>query len=471
MNFLELDPDLPQEARKLAEEARKFGRSVMRPAGIALDRMPDPVAVIADDSVLWPVVREYRERGFHRLMIPEAFGGIRERVPPVTGTLLSEQLGHGDAGLAVSLIVSGLPFAMAPLFPDAGIRKLAREYTEDRDGRMIGCWGITEPAHGSDWPLGTTAAGADPRLAPTLQAVKKGKEFVLNGQKSAWVSNGTIATHAMLHVGLDPSLGMHGQALAFCPLNLPGISRGKPLDKIGQRALNQGEIFFSEVVLPRSHFLFTRPLPGGDSPLVRGSLGIVNGETSVIISGLVQAAYEEAVRYVRNQENMETLLQEEDHLAQKLFEMFAETEAVRAYVRRAARFRESILQPDRNNRAVRSWLGKRGITYTLLASWLQLFFRAADVAWEVKAVRRRLTAYWKSDRARARLGTGKYGVAAKILATEAAFRVASAALEIAGEAGLTEEYPIEKMVRDARASMIEDGCNRALALAAAEDLV
>lgn len=95
-----------------------------------------------------------------------------------------------------------------------------------------------------------------------MKAVLKGDEYIINGEKSAWVSNGTIATHALLHVSLDFSRGMRGQGLAIVPLDLPGVSRGKPLDKLGQRPLNQGSIVFDEVrlskeymVIPDSDFL------------------------------------------------------------------------------------------------------------------------------------------------------------------------------------------------------------------------
>ena len=54
--------------------------------------------------------------------------------------------------------------------------------------------------------------------------------------------------------------------------------------------------------------------------------------------------------------------------------------------------------------------------------------------------------------------------------TETAFELASAALQIFGGNGLSREYPIEKLLRDARASMIEDGCNEVLGLAAAAEL-
>jgi acyl-CoA dehydrogenase len=55
-------------------------------------------------------------------------------------------------------------------------------------------------------------------------------------------------------------------------------------------------------------------------------------------------------------------------------------------------------------------------------------------------------------------------MASKIFATSTAFEVASEALQIFGGNGLTKEYPIEKILRDARASMIEDGCNEILSI-------
>jgi acyl-CoA dehydrogenase len=63
-----------------------------------------------------------------------------------------------------------------------------------------------------------------------------------------------------------------------------------------------------------------------------------------------------------------------------------------------------------------------------------------------------------------------YAIASKVTATSTAFEVASAALQIFGGNGLSREYPIEKLLRDARASMIEDGCNEVLGLVAAERL-
>jgi alkylation response protein AidB-like acyl-CoA dehydrogenase len=64
----------------------------------------------------------------------------------------------------------------------------------------------------------------------------------------------------------------------------------------------------------------------------------------------------------------------------------------------------------------------------------------------------------------------QYSIASKTFCTQTAFDAASAALQIYGGNGLSREYPIEKLLRDARASMIEDGCNDLLGLVGAERL-
>jgi alkylation response protein AidB-like acyl-CoA dehydrogenase len=63
-----------------------------------------------------------------------------------------------------------------------------------------------------------------------------------------------------------------------------------------------------------------------------------------------------------------------------------------------------------------------------------------------------------------------YSIASKIMATETAFRVASQAVQLFGGYGLTKDFVIEKIFRDARAAMIEDGVNETLALAGADKL-
>jgi len=57
-----------------------------------------------------------------------------------------------------------------------------------------------------------------------------------------------------------------------------------------------------------------------------------------------------------------------------------------------------------------------------------------------------------------------------VFTTNTAFEVASAACQIFGGNGMSREYPVEKLLRDARAALIEDGCNEVLGLMAASRL-
>jgi alkylation response protein AidB-like acyl-CoA dehydrogenase len=406
MSYLEMDLNLTDEAKAIQETARKFAMEVMRPAGEELDKPADPADVIADGSALWDVHKKYRELGFHKMGVSKAFGGMQEDIPPMAGALVAEQIGYGDSGLGISLGVSAFPITFAALSQEPELHQLVRDYVEDTDAEIIGCWAITEPDHGSDWILGADPVMENPKTAPSLKAVLKGDEYILNGQKSAWVSNGTIATHATLHVCLDPSKGMHGTGIAVIPLDLPGITRGKPLNKLGQRPLNQGEIFFEEVKIPKKYMVFADP--AATLGVVQMILTAANSGMATSFSGLAQAAFDLALDYAKERVQGGVPIIEHQNIKLKLFNMFKKVEAARAYVRRLAAY-NSVNPP----------------------------------------------------------GSPQHAIAGKILSTETAVQVAAEAIQIYGGNGLSKEYPIEKIYRDAKASMIEDGENSALALTGA----
>ena len=406
MAYREIDVNLTDEQKAMRDMVKKFGTDVMRPAGIGLDKLHDPADVIAEGSVLWDVFKKHRELGLHKMGIPKALGGMQEEVDPMSRLLIGEEMGYADAGLTISLGVSNMPFDMAALFPNPELQNLAQEYCEDTEGKMIGCWAITEPDHGSDWLI----RNDDPRCGPSVRGVLKGDEYIVNGEKSAWVSNGTIATHAVFHVGLDPSKGMRGQGLAMIPLDLPGISRGKPLDKIGQRPLNQGSIIFEDARIPKEYMVITP-----DSGVMEGAgeaiLAAANGGMAVVFAGLAKAAFDEAFNYVKERIQGGVPIIEHQNIKLKIFRMFTMVEAARAATRRMTMY-NAVSQPP----------------------------------------------------------SAAHAVACKCFSTETAFQVASEAIQILGGYGLTKEYPIEKMFRDARAAMIEDGVNETLSLAAVEFL-
>ena len=397
MGIKELNVDLTDEHRAMLDTLKKFGQEVFRPASIELDKLADPEDVIAEGSVLWEVFRKYREVGFQ----------VQRAADPLTSSIVGEHMGYYAPGLAISMGASSMPFGLAAFSPHPETQKLLELYANDTEAKLVGCWAITEPDHGSDWILADTSIGSDPKLAANLKAKKEGDAYIVNGQKSAWVSNGTIATHALLHACIDPSRGMAGTIMAVIPLDLPGISRGKPLNKTGQRDLNQGEIFFDNVRIPEE--MMVAADPDAATQMITTILTLANTGMATTFSGLGHAAFDEALEYAKERIQGGKPIIEHQNIKLKLFDMFTKVEAARSLARRVS------------------------VSNTVSPAL-------------------------------------EYAVAAKVLATDTAFRVASEAIQVFGGNGLSKEYHIEQIFRDARASMIEDGVNETLAIGAAERL-
>lgn len=400
-----LDVALNDEQRAMVETARRFAREVMRPAGRALDKL-DPEDVIKRDSELWQVYRKYHELGFHKLIIPKALGGLE--VDPLSWTLIVEQLGYGDAGLCESLACSLVPFLLTAAFGDAEMHSFVRAYCNDAEAKMVGCFAFTEPDHGSDWVLSAEPGMDNPNLAPNVKAVRKGSEYIINGQKSAFISNGPIATHALLILNVDRSRGMQGTGIAFLPLDLPGISRCKPLDKLGLRSYPQGAIIFDEVRIPENMMIIADPKVGFQTQ--QWILTPAGELLSAINVGLAQAAFDEALAYAKVRVQGGKPIIEHQSIKLRLFNMISMIESARAFSRSLA------------------------------------LHNAANPP-----------------------GSAMHAQSSKVYCTETAFKVASEAMQILGAYGLSKEFPVEKMFRDARSGMMGEE-NNALSLVGASYL-
>jgi len=388
------EPEFSESARMVQETVHRFAEDVMRPVGIKLDRMT-PEEAIAPGSPYWDALRQFKELGFG----VEDLLALEPAERAKTMCILFEELGWGDAGLAISFGVTLLPALMSVLLDNPFCREVA---SDDK----VGCWGITEPDHGSDMldanrmifhPQGTYGR-------PNCVATLRGDEVIVNGQKSAWVSNGTIADVCVLYCAADIGDGpdtRRGVAV-IVPLDAKGVSRGKPLDKMGQRALNQGEIFFDNVRLSKAHLL-----AGPDQYLdaVYAIHTFANAIMGTVFTGCARSAYELALGYAHERRAGGVPIIRHQSVAWRLFHMFRKVEAARALTHRVVHYNFASPQPS---------------------------LHAA--------------------------------MTSKITATQTSFEVASDSLQIFCGNGLTREYPIEKILRDARASLIEDGCNEILAI-------
>ncbi len=407
--YLDLDRSLTPEQAALRKEVHRFSEEVLRPAASELDQLHDPEDVIKPDSVFWDVMRTYYELGYHIGSLPEAMGGAGLGV--LEQNIVAEEMGWGSADFSIAFGVASFPFSYAAgSGKEQLVKEVARPFFEDRKAEYIGCWAITEPGHGSDTLTVNMDHFRDPNVFYGVTARADGDEWVISGQKSAWVSNGTIATHALTFLGVEESRGsgMAGGGVALIPLDLPGISRGRALDKLGQRALNQGEIFFDEARIPRDYMLAG---PEAYPLVLEAVLTAANAFMGVTFSGLARAAFEEALSYSKERVQGGKPISEHQLVQKKLADMFGKVQAARS-----------------------------------LSRAVQLYNSAGQ-------------------------GAVQYSIASKVFCTTTAHEVASEAVQLHGGLGLSKGVLVEKLLRDARASMIEDGSNDVLSLVAGRKLV
>jgi len=103
MDYCDYDPSITDEQRDMRDAARTFAKDVLRPAGIALDRLPSD-AVVAPGSALYGVLRQAADLGYTRLRAPAMVGGLG--VSAETSYLVYEELAWGNLGLAAVIFLA-----------------------------------------------------------------------------------------------------------------------------------------------------------------------------------------------------------------------------------------------------------------------------------------------------------------------------------------------------------------------------
>lgn len=225
------------------------------------------------------------------------------------------------------------------------------------------------------------------------RAMRDGDHYVINGTK-LWCTGAQVSDLFVLIVRLDPAPGLKGVGVVLVPRDAPGFTIGKHLELMGFRGSGMAELVFDNCRVPAENLL----LPAGR---MRDLLSVFNADRIAtnppICLGIAQAAFEAAVKYTQERVQSGRPIAQNQGVQWRLADMAVDLEASRALLYRAA---------------------------------------ARVEAGTALAVDASIT---------------------KVFVNEATRRVTDQALQLFGAYGLSEEFPMERMLRDARAMSIGYG--------------
>ena len=325
-----MDFDIPAELQDIVDLTRDFAKTELREAENELDRFQDPLDAFTSE-VHRTITKKMFDVGFQKLTLPTAVGGLG--LPGLAKWLVDEELAVGGAGLTSQMLLTPIGAGIISGWGLAQKHKVYKEYLEayidDTEGVHGGAWTITEPDAGSDiFSFGLEGVHFRAKATPG------GGGYKIHGAKSAWCSNGWLADMFVVMVTMDAGSGMEGTGTFLIPGDWPGVSKGRPISKVGMRALNQAEVIFDDVEVP-NEFLIVPPGPGYKALLDQF---VTPGNTSVgtIALGVARAAYEEGLAYAKDRRQGGKPIIEHQLVAKKLFDAYRMIEAARLLLRKSA---------------------------------------------------------------------------------------------------------------------------------------
>ncbi len=227
------------------------------------------------------------------------------------------------------------------------------------------------------------------------RARKVGSEYVINGTK-CFTSNAVIANFYVVFANSNPDKGMRGISAFIVPRETPGLTIGKVEDKMGQRASNTAEVIFEDVKVPEGNLLGKE---GIGFIIAMKTLDKTRAPVGAAGVGVAKAALQYAIEYAKT----------------------------------------------------RIQFGKP------IALFQHIAFQIAQMTMEINAARHLVWhAAWLLDQGKP---CGKESAMAKAYGSDVAMKVTTEALQILGGYGYMKDFPMEKLMRDAKLLQIYEGTN------------
>jgi acyl-CoA dehydrogenase len=228
------------------------------------------------------------------------------------------------------------------------------------------------------------------------RVTKHGDDYVLNGQKR-WITNGGVAGFYTVFATFDPALKHKGIACFVVDANTPGVKPGRKEDKMGHRASNTTDVIFEDCKIPKSALV--GPEDGGFKVAMK-TFDRSRPWIAAAAAGLIRRSLEESRNYALERKTFGQVIAQHQAVQFMLAEMAIAYEATRLLTHKAA---------------------------------------------------------WQVDKGDLSAITSAY---AKAYGADAAMRSATDAVQIFGGYGYTKEYPVEKLMRDAKLLQIYEGTSQ-----------
>ena len=291
------------------------------------------------------------ELGLLGIVIPEEYGGAG--LDFVAEALSCEEIERGEAAFR-TLISVHVGLNSLALLRYGSEEQKQRWLAPQARGEKLACFGLTEPAAGSDV------------AAMKSTARREGDGYVLNGSKN-WISYATVADHALVFAKTDPSAKHKGISAFLLEKGMPGFTSTDTEHKLGIWAGSTGELFFENVEVPAEN------LVGEEGQGFEIAMyGLDQGRFTVAAGacGVIRACLERSVEYARERQTFGKPIGEYQFVQDMIAEMVLGYETSKLLVMQAA------------------WLkneGKRNTRETSLAKWhaTESAFRAAHLAIQV----------------------------------------------------------------------------------------
>lgn len=373
-----------------------------------------PVAHQYDESeeFPWESGKKMAELGLFGIPFPEEYGGAGMDL--IASIIVSEELARVDASHSI-MVGAQISLAGTPI-RRWGTEEQKRKYLVPlASGEALGGFGLTEPNSGSD------ASGM------ATMAEHKGDHYLINGQKT-WITHGGVGEIFLLAAVTDASAGNRGvsaflvtketcdlekaRALGFGHSEsltpMPGFSTGQKLRKLGWNASDTRELILENVEVPAEN------LVGKENEGFKVFLDTLDGGRISIAAhavGIAQGALDASLRYTGEREQFGRRINRFQGIQFKLSDMATRIHAARLMTYHAA------------------WLRQNGRPHKKEASMAKLF------------------------------------------ASEAAMDVTIDAVQLHGGYGYSREYPVERMMRDAKITEIGEGTSEIQRIVIARELL